>query len=525
MLRKKILLIIICMVGITIFSSISNSYGHGLGFEILPPAPLGDRQVSLEVSSSPNLENAGRQVTFSLFDTETTVTIRDVTYHITAWKDDIFLFEDTFQSSNGVFIMNFVPSESNQIQLERKEMSNFFESLTGQQKKGILVKGTPFNSGGLFEFNVEILTAEKYSNKLKDPITFDVGLSSPDTTYYDIEDVNFGNQEFSLITYYAKINNFQYIQNSKSVSFSMPFEWTENNINQTSVVHQEIIISKTFGDLMVESLSVYVNEVKLPDYVITLDDFSEKSRIIHIVINQKDLFDLYQNYEMKDEMKFLIKPSRENLPLSSITGNGQYKIKMNWEPYNVKSGSELTLFFDITDVFLKDKPVSTSYEINIAQGENKIYTTEGISSDSREKHNIVKFFIPEEINGPISVQFDNLNGNSLARVNLPIVVNRINMVSDDLVSNGISIPDWVRENAGWWSTNQIQDNDFASGIEFMIKEGIIKVPLTNHAQNEEDEGIPNWVKKNAGWWSERLISDKEFVNGLQYLIKNEIISI
>lgn len=525
MLGKKTLLIIICIIGVTTFFSISNSYGHGLGFEILPPVPLGDRQVSLEVASSPNLENNGRQVTFSLFDAETTVTIRDVTYQIAAWKDDIFLFEDTFQSDDGVFIMNFVPSESNQIQLERKKMGTFFENLIGNQKKGILVSGTPFNSGGLFEFSVKILTAENYSNKLKDPITFDVGLSAPDTTYYDIVDVNFGNQEFSVITYYAKINKFQYNQYNKSLRFSMPFEWNENNINQTSVIHQEIIISKTFGDLMVENLSAYVNGVKLPDYVITLDDFSEKTRIIHIVINQKDLFDLYQNNEMKDEMEFLIKPNGENLPLSTITGNGQYRIKMDWEPYDVKSGTELTLFFDISDVFLKDKPVSTSYELDIAQGENKIYTTNGISSDFREKHNVVKFFIPEEINGPISVQFDNLNGNSLARVSLPIVVNRINMFSDDIVSNGISIPDWVRENARWWSTNQIQDNDFALGIEFMIKEGIIKVPLTNHAQNEEDVGIPNWVKKNAEWWSERLISDKEFADGLQYLIQNEIIAI
>ncbi len=520
MLSMKILLILICMVVVTSIFSISNSYGHGLGFEILPPVSLGNRLVSLEVTSSQNLESPNRQVTFSLFDAETTITLRDVTYHITSWKDDIFLFEDTFQSDDGIFVIDFIPSESDHIQLERNEIGGFFDNLIGQQKNGISVKGTRFNSGGLFEFRIEILTADNYSEKLKETVSFNVGLSIPDTTYYNIEDQNFGNQEFSLITYYAKINKFQYNQNNKSLSFSMPFEWTENNINQTSVVHQEIIISKTFGDLMVESLSAYVNGVKLPDYVITLDDFSENKRIIHIVINQKDLFDLYQNNDMKDQMDFLIKPNGKNLPLSTITNNGQYRIKMNWEPYDVKSGSELSLFFDITDVFLKDKPVSTSYEINIAQAENKFYTTSGISTDSREKHNVVKFFIPENINGPISVQFDNLNGNSLARTSLPIVVNRI-----DKPLIEFSIPDWIRDNAGWWSSNQIQDADFTSGIEFMIKEEIIKVPLTDNSQNEGNKIIPEWIKKNAGWWSERLISDEEFANGLEYLIKNKIISV
>jgi hypothetical protein len=88
----------------------------------------------------------------------------------------------------------------------------------------------------------------------------------------------------------------------------------------------------------------------------------------------------------------------------------------------------------------------------------------------------------------------------------------------------ISIPDWVRNNAGWWSNGQISDSDFASGIEYMIKERIIQVPIT---ERQEGAGsvIPDWVKNNAGWWSEGLISDEDFAGGLQYLIANGIISV
>ncbi|HSG73630.1 MAG TPA: hypothetical protein VLA01_00325 [Nitrosopumilaceae archaeon] len=301
----------------------------------------------------------------------------------------------------------------------------------------------------------------------------------------------------------------------------MPFDWSENNINQTSVVHEEIVISKTFGDLMVESLSVYVNGVELPDYSITLDGFSEHSRIIHIVVNQKDLFDLYQNYEMQNEMEFLIKPSDENLALSTMTGNGQFRIKLNWEPHDVKSGSDVTLFFDITDVFLKGRPVAVSYDLSVTQTEDEIFSTNGISTDSRGESNVVELFVPDDINGVITVQFDNLDGNSLARIGLPIVVNRISYSAEQQ----ILIPEWVRNNAGWWSANQIQDSDFVSGIEYMIKEGIIKVPLTNNGQSNEDVVVPDWVKNNAGWWSDGFVSDKEFANGLQYLIENGIISV
>ncbi len=42
-------------------------------------------------------------------------------------------------------------------------------------------------------------------------------------------------------------------------------------------------------------------------------------------------------------------------------------------------------------------------------------------------------------------------------------------------SSEISIPDWVRNNAGWWSEGLISDEDFANGIQFLIQQGIISV--------------------------------------------------
>ena len=59
----------------------------------------------------------------------------------------------------------------------------------------------------------------------------------------------------------------------------------------------------------------------------------------------------------------------------------------------------------------------------------------------------------------------------------------------------------------------------------MIKEGIIKVPTTSSGQTSEDAVIPDWVRNNAGWWADGLISDEDFANGLQFLIQNGIISV
>jgi len=87
-----------------------------------------------------------------------------------------------------------------------------------------------------------------------------------------------------------------------------------------------------------------------------------------------------------------------------------------------------------------------------------------------------------------------------------------------------NIPDWIKNNAGWWSSDQITNDDFSLGIEFMINEGFIKVPITEVSAQTSSE-IPNWVKNNAGWWADGQISDDDFVNGLQFLISNGIIHV
>ncbi len=40
---------------------------------------------------------------------------------------------------------------------------------------------------------------------------------------------------------------------------------------------------------------------------------------------------------------------------------------------------------------------------------------------------------------------------------------------------GNEIPAWIKNNAGWWADGQIDDNSFVQGIQFLIKEGIMKI--------------------------------------------------
>ena len=90
----------------------------------------------------------------------------------------------------------------------------------------------------------------------------------------------------------------------------------------------------------------------------------------------------------------------------------------------------------------------------------------------------------------------------------------------------IKIPQWLKTNAGWWSANQIGDNDFVKGIEYLINENILKIPQTTQEESSvESQQIPSWLRKNAGWWADGSISNEEFVKGIQYLIQKNIVKI
>ena len=119
------------------------------------------------------------------------------------------------------------------------------------------------------------------------------------------------------------------------------------------------------------------------------------------------------------------------------------------------------------------------------------------------------------------------------------ILDAIEVVSDIEVESPIStspepevlelqsqtIPIWVKNNAAWWSEQQISDSDFVAGIEYLIKNGIINVPGDEVSTSSATTEIPDWIQNNAGWWSESLITDGDFIEAMQWLIVEGVIQI
>jgi len=452
-----------CMLS---FSSISGSYGHGLGYEIMPPEMLGSKLVSLEISSDIWPDEYTKEISFSLFETDTGVAVKNVTYFVMLTKQNEVLFDITSQRDDGVFVLKLHTTEDDQITV-KEEDSNFFGSLLDGSKI-VNVKGNVFGSGGLYDFKVIITTGDDYSNVLSPPLDYDVGISFLDKTSHSINDINFGQQKLSVITYYELINDdFTYDPTKKMISYSMPFDWSEKNILVTSVMHQEIIIPKTFGDLMVKSFSVNVNGFQVSDGVITIDDFSAENRVMHLVLSQNDILELSKKIDgFSNKMDFSIMPSADNLPLTTMTENAQFKINLSWKPQNIKSGSTATFYYEIFDAFYVDRQVSVRHDLSIFHDGEEIARTsdDGVVAAGT----YVEFDVPDDVSGVMTLQFENLNGNDLADAIFPVVVDRVNI-------DETSIPAWIKNNAGWWATDQIDDSAFVQGIQYLVQNGIIVI--------------------------------------------------
>ena len=114
-----------------------------------------------------------------------------------------------------------------------------------------------------------------------------------------------------------------------------------------------------------------------------------------------------------------------------------------------------------------------------------------------------------------------------------VKTNLINSDSEEIKSKQNSqpsndkakIPGWIKNNAKFWSEGSITDDDFVKGIQYLIQQGVMKVPHGASQASSTTQGIPHWIKSNAKFWSEGSITDDDFVKGIQYLMDSGIIRV
>lgn len=405
--------------------STNLAFGHGLGGETHPPVSLDGRDVTLSIDISPSVfdeDDPQRYITLNLSESKNQSVVEHVTFVLEMIKDGEQIFRRTFHDDSGNLIIKVIDDNSDGIEI-KGDKSPAIEAWMKTETEPVTMTGPIFDSGGLYEYKVEILTADSDFNFLDKRLELVGAVSLAEHNTYEILDSQGNNNKVNVISYFDTIENFVF--DSDKIYFSMPFDWNQD-FEQLSVVHEEVRISKGFSEFLHTKYEAKVNGIKLKDTDVTIDDYSVDGRTVHIVLNQKGLKEIREQamQESASQMFFELGPSNDTgLPLEAVTPDMRYRVNLYWEPEIIKAGEDVTLFLQTNELFTDKSNKNIEYEVEMSFDGNQIYKEHISGSVNSETPDEIPFtFSPENV-GTVKLDMLDIEGNSLSDVSFLVVVN------------------------------------------------------------------------------------------------------
>ena len=511
--------------------------GDGFTQENLPPASVGDRDASLFIKISPPIltkDTVGDTfLQLRLFDAKTNEVIKHTSFFVTVDKNGELLMRNLFHTHSGDLTIKIQPEP---IALNDVVVYGDQEPFQGgwtSTNDQISVRAPILLEAGLYHFAIEIFGIDNDRNIFvpSDAPKFDSWLSVGDI--FD-ETVNFEGKPYnlSITSYYDKIENFNFNESTKTVSFSMPFNWDLSRIEKQNIfVHQEIHFPNSFKEFTESpTYNASVNGFPVTGRMLIADPYSmEDTLILHYLISKENILDIIKTIPAgHNTMDFKLSPDTRQ-----ASEKDSFQIKFDSGAvaqihYNSEIDSQNKVPFDITFFDSNGSLLKfVKYGYRIEDSSNRV-----LYESQNADPNMPGVMLTEGID---KMDFD-FQGPGEYKITLAIFSHGLdNLQTFTGISSGsfkltkneqasLSIPSWIKNNAGWWSEDKITDGDFVQGIQWLITNGIMKIPQTSQGTTSDAE-IPSWIKNNAGWWSEDKITDGDFVQGIQWLITNGIMKV
>jgi len=423
-MRLKVFLLFVplCFLCVTI----EPAFGHGIGGETLPPVKFDERNVTIFLSVNPptyeQMENE-HEIVVKFFDADTGKAINDVTYLVELSKGEKKIFSDLFYDKLGSLYLKTKTTGSELKIYGKQKPSGKIWKADGSNP--ITIEGPIFTSGGLYNFHIKILTLES-AEFLENPISFNAAISLAEKTLHDVAGSNEKYYLLGITSYYDNIENFEYLQDQRKISFSMPFDWKQDYLEQVSVVHMEVHIPKTFGDLLLTNYHAAVNGILLPERSVVIDDYSENDRIVHLILSQLELFAIKDDAaKFSQNMLFTIEPGSEvKLPLSSHTSNVQYQVDLWWDPPIIQNNQQTKFYVDIFELYVavkEQKPVTYDFVLK-QNGKELLRKTIDAQMNTLPKSFFTEYVFSNNNVGPVVVSIENINNQFLASADFMVVV-------------------------------------------------------------------------------------------------------
>ena len=530
MFQKSILIVFAVLVAV----SFSPAYAQHHSGSLAPPVDFDGLKLSLIALLTPDdftvddYENP--HLSIRLFDSDTNINVKSVTYRIQIFHGENLVANEYFFDEDGKLDLEIKP-KSECIHQDLWKCTTYYGEkhpiAGGYYARGDsipVIQGPVFDKNGQYDLKVSIVGATNPKTMTTKDLLFEAFVEIPQNETFLIKTANAQEFPISIKSYNSESSNFEYDISENKISFQTTSN-QKNGHNHASNYEQIIILEKDFESFKEGyDIDVFVDGTLLDNEFVEFDVSSPNENKIKIKIPHDEFLSLTNN----DSLNIEVMPGNLiEFNTLDLKFENELSANVSWNS-KLETGKNIPFtfsFYDANDnlaeeiLFAYSVSDSTGKEIwsNIGNSESYlgVLATNGIIQES--------IFIPEDgayqlkliITGQNSQNFESFLVSQTDFDISPSVVKE---------EKTTTIPDWVKKNAGWWSTDVIGDQEFVQSLQFLIKEDIIKIPKTDSTSSESQQ-IPDWVKKNAGWWSEGLVGDSDFVMGIQFLISNGILKV
>lgn len=407
--------LLVCFAMIVAIPLLPSAFAHG-GMQP-PAADFGDKKASLSVKVDPPVVADANQpifITARFFDENTNENFKEVTYRIFFEKDGNEIPIQTegggqyggqglFYDPQGDLEIKVVPKDTPTATAKGVEEIQY----GGIWNRGspIVVEGPIFTEPGLYNLFVEIHTVGTTRTQVDPVLQYDIWVTPGREEMIDIAE----GQQVKIRNYYGAIDDSDYDPETKTIEFSMPFDWTSDLVNRVGMLHTEVFIPKTMSDFDMQSLNATVNGISVP---VAVDTYTPGNTIVHFTISKTNLANIASKVVSEnrtpDRTVFALSPPTTEVRVAQVTTSSPgYRVMLSWTE-QIFPEQPVTFGIRVTDK--SDIPLSAAtYELVIVDKDGGelarsggVTTPEGVASQD----------VTFTSQGSFTVQVDKINASS-----------------------------------------------------------------------------------------------------------------
>ena len=399
-------------IAVSLLFPISSVYGHGLGIDTIHSVDVQGKKISISVELPVSFEQTGeKQITITATEDETKENAKNVTFLIGLFHENKMIFRNYFFTSDGVLPIKVNPTQEGEITIHG-EQDSLLGAWHGTESNPIMISGPIFNSGGLYNFEIEVRTIDEPTNIIENSGVYNANLSIADSTEFLQKDAENQDVQFKIKSYFDNISNFEYDPVAQQVTFEMPFDWSEKQMSHIPVVHEEVHFPKNFAEFLSPSYTGKANGIDLFKASVTIDDYTEDDeRIVHFVLLQDHLRFIKNQLQKSEEplpdtITFTLSRSETiGFPLTAFTKSEDFQVNLSWDPIEIAPGQNTNFIFTIRDGKTGEPLRNSDYTFVIIQNGKEIHRTTGTAQVGGE---FERYEFAEDQTGPTIIRFDNI---------------------------------------------------------------------------------------------------------------------